>query len=171
MRNISLNAEDIRLSPGGLYYVLDTLYVNGIKRELGESSVDDMPTFIREKVFPYADYPFAIIDTKGRSDDLVIHTADILSLAGRDTDADFDSQFVTDTGLIIFVRMENLPDLISVFDYNDLTETFGKHDAVNLEYWDGIAARYRPNEIALISAPGIGSGYEFDGSGHFMIRI
>lgn len=171
MRNVSLHSERITLNPGSRYFVIDTLYVNDLARE-------DLPSvgpdaFIRDRVFsyPHAQTMFVLIDIRERSEELVVHVGDILSVTDEVAEANVDSCFVTDTGLIVFVREENLSDLVSALDFYELVDTNGAHETVDLEYWDRIAGRYHLNDLALMVSPGLDSGYEFVGSGLYMIDI
>lgn len=171
MHNISLASDDVILNPGGSYYVIDTLYLNDIRENLPALPSDGLEAFIRQNIFPDAGYPFALIDTHQYTEEIVVRVGNISAVSDQFAEADIDACFVTDTGLIAFIRKEIFIDLVAIFDFYDLVDVDDHHEPVNVTYWNRIAGRYHPNDIALMLSPGVGSGYDFVGSGLYAVMI
>lgn len=163
MRNVSTKGEDIKLISDKCYYVIDSLYLNSIKAEIANLNRPLLDKEIEEKVFPYAEAPFAKITT-GSS----FHVQNIKKIKYTDISPNDKNYFSSDTGLILFVAEEILLELLECYDYNNLVETITED--INFNYWDSIASKFSLNTLGLILAPGVDSGYEFEGSGIYKIE-
>lgn len=161
MRNISKKGEDIKLISDKNYYVIDALYLNSIKLEITNLDVYLLDKEIEDKIFPYTDAPFAKITTKG------FFQVQNIKKTNRDgINPNDKNYFSSDTGLIVFIAEEILLEFLIVYDYDILVETITDD---NFSYWDDIISKFNLNSLGLIFAPGIGSGYQFEGSGFYKI--
>ncbi|MEO6048819.1 MAG: hypothetical protein ABIQ57_15155 [Candidatus Kapaibacterium sp.] len=167
MNNVSTRGEQIFLNPGKRYYVIDSLYINDARNHSAAYVVDDLDLFMREIVFPYTKYPFATITTQKIADPIAISIEDIRSSSDKTAAANPYNCFASDTGLIVFCRDRIFPDIIARLDYDELVDTHGRHEDINLEYWNGIVRLYDPRDLALVLTTGVGSGHEFAGSGFY----
>ena len=167
MANISLNGEDITLKPGKTYLVIDGLYLNNIKREIDTLNKEDLINEIKEKVFsfPRTDIPFAKISIESAL--FSVKNIQEIDYEHRDT-LQKESCFSSDSGLLIFIEEHLLSEFVKDYDYGALVDSIT--GPIDFEYWDQITSRYNQDEVGLILAPGIDSGYEFEGSGTYKIN-
>jgi hypothetical protein len=163
MTNVSLRGESIQLNKNISYLVIDTLYVDDVKGKADMLDIDNLLDSIKKDVFPYTTIPFAIYTP---AED--VFTVDRIKRGNKTDCPDNSLHFCTDSGLIMFIREDLLLDFVKKdYTYGDLVESAAD---INFEYWGKLTAGYGVKDIALILAPGINSGFEFEGSGGYMIR-
>jgi len=165
MRNVSIKGEDIRLISGKCYYIIDALYLNNIKLGIATLNISIFDPEVEEKIFPYTEAPFAKI-TSSRG---LFHVMNIKKASYENIDSSDRNYFSSDTGLVAFVSEEILLRLLPSYDYNTLVDTITED--LNFKYWDDLASNFNMNDLGLILAPGINSGYEFEGSGIYKIEM
>jgi hypothetical protein len=74
--------------------------------------------------------------------------------------------FSSDTGMLILIAKDILMDFIQKYS---LDELLNSSDVYNKEYWNNLISKYEISSIGLIFSPGYKSGYEFEGSGSYII--
>lgn len=162
MDNISLNGEVIKTKIGTSYLIIDALYLNDVKENI-PNFCNDIISEIRLNVFPYTDTPFAeyiAIDS----------TFDIHKIKKVDNMSKVDASFFsTDTGLLVLINKNLLVDLLNSYDYDKLVDSPDPNEIINLIYWEQLKSNYDTDEVGLILAPGIDSGFDFEGSGTYRI--
>lgn len=163
MNNFSLNGEDVMLLPEKQYYVIDALFLNDIRLGMDNIQFDKFDQNIQEKIFPYAVAPFAKFRFHGN----IFHINNIKKFSLIDSSTIENTVFSNDTGLILIIEESIMKSLIKIFNYDDLVDSI--NEIVNIDYWKDLASSYPLGFIGLILAPGIGSGYEFEGSGIYKI--
>lgn len=163
MNNVSLKGEDILLSSGKCYYVFDALYLNDIQAEFDHLQKDKLDQEIVEKVFPYTDAPFAKIRlSKHRFQVGYIRKMNVDELSPDDKNC-----FSSDTGLVLLVEESLFSIIVKSCNYDDLVDS--QVEEINSEYWRKVTSGFPNDDIGLILAPGVDSGYEFEGGGIYMI--
>jgi hypothetical protein len=165
MTNLSLNGEDIILNRGK-FIVIDALYLNDIKAKIDSLSTMDLGE-LRKTIFPYTDVPFAEIkiETTQRLKISQIQKVAYEKIADEDKSYCFSS----DTGLIVFLKETLLKDFLIGYDYYQLVDS--ETEPVNRRYWLELTAKYEAGDTGLVLAPGIDSGYDFEGSGTYKIHL
>jgi hypothetical protein len=171
MKNISLNGENISLKTGKSYIVIDGLYINTIKEELNTIEESSLETDIREKIFsfPKTDTPFAVLNVLKKNGIDSITDFSILSIKRANESDEKSKRFDTDTGLLIFIDRVFFGEFINDFDYYKLVDS--SIDPVNIDYWNQLYEKYGQSSLALVLAPGMGSGYDFVGSGTYKVEL
>lgn len=161
--NISLNGKDVFLFPKKYYYVIDALYLNNIKTDFHTLVKNRIEQEIKEKIFPYTDAPFAkvlISNSTFRIDNIKKAKYEELSSEKK-------NYFVSDTGLILLIEESYLALLLENYNYDDLVDS--PTEDINMIYWRKITSKIPEGDIGLILAPGVDSGYEFEGGGVYKI--
>jgi hypothetical protein len=166
MPNISTKGEDILLQSGKTYLVIDVLYINEIKENLNSIDVNNLGS-LKKEIFPYSDAPFAIIAVQDGEFFKTIKVSCIKTEKEENCDS---SCFVSDTGLIIFLNINKLSDILSHFDYNILVEETEK-SVINIPYWLSLEKLIGEYNLGLILSPGINKGFEYGGSGLYKIEL
>jgi hypothetical protein len=165
MNNTSLMGEDITLCAGKNYYVIDALYLNDVKVGLSDLQKDKTDEKIAREIFPYTTAPFAKILM--HRDSFQVHS--IIKVRHEDLLPDGGNCFSSDTGLVLLIEQSHLISFVKAYNYDDLVDSH--IEDINLGYWNNITSGINRNEIGLILAPGMGSGYEFEGSGLYKINL
>jgi hypothetical protein len=164
MKNFSTNKEAINLKSGTKYIVIDALYINDIRQELSNIREKFKIDEIRSKVFPYTNTPFAkytpLMDT--------FTLPQIRKVDFARIDDEEKSVLSTDSGVLIFIAENVFSDFVSKFDYYELVNS--EIDLLNTDYWRTMVKNYNMTDVALVVAPGIGSGVDFEGSGTYRIE-
>jgi hypothetical protein len=163
MNNCSLNGEDIILLPEKQYYVIDALFLNDIRLGMGNVRFDKFDQDVEAKIFPHTVAPFA----KFRFHENRFSISSIKKFLLLDTSSIENTVFSSDTGLILIIEESIMELFVTIFNYDDLVDSI--HEIVNIDYWKDLTSSYPLGFIGLIIAPGIGSGYEFEGSGIYKI--
>lgn len=163
MKNISIENEPIELNIGTRYIVIDGLYIDDIKQELGNLTAEHLIDDIREKVFQYIKTPFA----EYQANDKMFEVSRLRKLGYQDVVATDKLVFSTDTGLLVFFNEELLLSFVKRFSYESLVDT--SDDLINISYWKSITVDYNEFDIALVLSPGVDSGVDFEGSGTYRI--
>lgn len=168
MTNISMKGESLALKPNEVYIAIESLYLDKIKQEIHNLKKDDLLNEIKNKIFtfPYTDLPFAKF-TIGNNRFAINKITKINY--DKITDLDKDKCFSTDTGLIILLVPRLIEIFVQNYDYKSLVDSI--IEPINLCYWKRITACIPSNEIGLILAPGINSGFEFEGGGVYKINL
>lgn len=165
MANTSLNGEDVLLQKSRTYLVIDALYLDRIKEEIPELNRTQWETELKEKVFPYMESPFGIIELVAGEGQEIIKIANIKQV----DDADVDSKcFSTDTGLIIILDKSILLDIVKQFEYDKLVDDHGE---IDVAYWSELEIKYADYCLALIMTPGVNKGFDFTGSGIYRLDV
>lgn len=165
MKHISLQGEDIALGINKTYVVIDALYLDDIKHEIDSLNITNLVGEIREKVFPFIDIPFAMVMMKDANLFPVqnIQQIDYNSIS----DSDKRTCLASDTGLLVFIDENLIYEFTKNFSYDDLVDS--AIDPININYWNDIISSFDQSTLGLVLAPGIDSGYEFEGSGTYKI--
>ncbi|MEM7110682.1 MAG: hypothetical protein AAF519_20805 [Bacteroidota bacterium] len=167
MLNVSTKGEELILKANEIYIVIESLYINDIKREINNLDKENLLSNIKDKVFPfpYTDIPFAMFSTHSES-------FPISSIIKINYDVIIESEkercFSTDTGLIVILIPSILEKFVEYYDYEDLVDSMTS--PINLDYWSKITSDIAQDEIGLVLAPGIDSGFDFEGSGVYKIN-
>lgn len=164
MNNVSLKGEDIVLNSGKCYYVLDVLYLNDIRAEFDNLQKDKLDQEIMQKVFPYTDAPFAKIKLAENQ----FQVSCIKKIGVDKLSSDNRNCFTSDTGLILFVEESLFSIIVKICNYDDLVDS--QVEEINSECWNKITSEFPDNELGLILAPGVNSGYDFEGGGVYSIN-
>lgn len=162
MRNVSTRGEDIILNQLKYYYVIDALYLDDIRRKISDLEVPQSGSDLKEKVFPYTSTPFARI--KGETS---FHVRSIRRRSSL-TATSGEKIFSCDTGLVIVIEETIFFRLAAIFDYDAVVGS--ATEEIDLVYWDKITSDFNPEAVALILAPGVDSGFDFQGSGLYEIE-
>lgn len=163
MLNFTEDQTPIQQCVGEKYIFIDALYwMDAIERRhllRLESFVDDL----RELVFrfPFSDTPFAEFVPESSA----FFISQIVKV--RSSDSVAKDVFSTDTGLILVMREDILPQMLDQFSYDDLLSD--PLDMFDKNYWNRIVDSLPAHSVGLISSPGISSGVDFDGSGRFRL--
>ena len=170
MRNISLNGEDLTLGIGKGYIVIDVLYLE----DLNGAIITDYENLLNnpdvEKVFPYIGHLNAYLKFDNDKDEYMnIHITSIKKSTFENNLFARSKSFPTDTGLIMCIHEKVFEDILKIFSYDKLLDSLT--EIINLEYWDELVNSYPRFDLGLISAPGIDSGFDFDGSGFYAFDI
>lgn len=163
MNNVSLNGEPIELSVTIKYIVIDALYINDIRSELGHLKGDDIFNEIRNNVFPYTDTPFA----EYIPEEKVFRLDQIKKVDYDKIDVNDIGVFSTDSGVVIFVNKGLFIDFVLKFDYDELVDS--PTDLLNLDYWNSIIADFNLFDVAIIVSSGINTDSDFNGSGIYKL--
>ncbi len=163
MKNISLNGEPVELTVSSKYIVIDALYINDIRSELGHLNKDDIFDEIRKIVFPYTYNPFAEFVPEGK----VFRIDQIKSVDFNKIDVDDIGVFTIDSGVVIFVNKKLFLDFVLKFNYDELVDS--PTDLLNLDYWNSMIADFNLFDVAIIVSPGINTGADFQGSGIYKL--
>lgn len=164
MNNVSLKGEDLLLSAGKYYYLIDALYLGDIQAKYEYLRKDRLEQEIKEKVFPYTDAPFAKI----KLSDGLFQIESISKIDFNDLSSNDKNCFSSDTGLILLIEESLFSTVVGICNYDNLVDS--KIEEINSEYWTKITSKLPENTIGLILAPGIDSGYEFEGGGIYRIN-
>jgi len=169
MANISLKGEDIILEGGKSYIVIDTLYLTDIR---GKSQILDKSNIeqeVREKVFPFpnTETPFASLSIPESLEKAL--KFGVNKIKKGEEGENISKSFSSDTGLIAFIEKSLLLDFASALDYNQLVDSL--QGPIDINYWAQIEKKFGSSNCALILAPGINKGFDFDGSGFYKIEI
>lgn len=162
MANISLHGEDILIDAGKPYYVIDALYLEKVKEELSSLATDNIEEEIKSKVLPYTEAPFAVISSN-------VPSIKVSQIEKGDDENIGNTNFSTDTGLILFIEKSIFLDFLKLFDYDKLIE--GNIEILNKSYWEELQKQFGERQCAAILAPGIKGGLDFDGSGLYEIQL
>ena len=163
MKNYSLHGEDLMLEPSKVYYIFDALFLDKVKSKYELINSTNMDEIVDE-LFPYMEVPF----TKIYLADALFKIKNVKKINHDQIKYDDQACFSSDTGLILLIEETEIKYLLKQFDYNELISS--STEDINIEYWKRITADHE-SRIALVLAPGIGSGFEFDGSGLFRVDI
>lgn len=166
MNNISLNGESVKTELNKQYLIIDTLYLVEIKKEMPVIIEETFFREIRERVFPYNINPFCIYRTK--SFDFNISWIK-KTYYEEDHSNVKDVVFSTDTGLIMLINLDILFDFIkkTPLTFNELVNS--DTETISMKYWTFLASKYKYTDLGLILAPGVNSGFDFEGSGIYKI--
>ncbi|MEZ4772744.1 MAG: hypothetical protein R3D00_06130 [Bacteroidia bacterium] len=166
MNNVSTNGESLSLLPEKRYYVIDALYLNDIKDKINSLDQANLDQEIREKVFafPRTDTPFVKYASNRN-----IFSIEQIKKVNYNEEMAKDTIFSTDTGMILLIEQGILIDFMQNFDYDTLTDSLT--DLIDIKYWDELTNRYAPGLVNLAIAPGIQSGFDFEGSGTYKITF
>lgn len=165
MINLSLYGEDILIKVGKLYYVIDALYLQKIKEELPNISINDIEAEIKSKIFPYTEAPFAIISFNNTGD--LLASIKVSQIKKGDEENISTTSFSTDTGLVIIIEKPIFLDFLNLYDYDKLVE--GDIELLNKDYWEQLQQNFGIYQCGVILAPGTKSEFDFDGSGLYKI--
>jgi len=164
--NISLKGEDVYLNSASCYYIIDALYLNTIKEEINSINVDFIEAEIKEKIFPYLNAPFAIVNFLQSNTELEVIGVHRIK---KVSDEQLNSYcFATDTGLVIFCEKSMFAAFVQAFSYYDLIDVM--NGPINTSYWQAVVSPFGSYNCALILSPGINKGFDFDGSGLYEFR-
>lgn len=163
--NISLHGEPVKLKRHNTYYLIDAGYLQEIGRNIGEVSVDNMDDDIKRKIFPYTDFPYAKLYVENEA-----FAVDSIEATDEDNfDGPAQLCFATDAALVLLIAENIFFELSKTFDYYKLIES--EDDLINYDYWSAFISLYELYDVALIQAPGVNSGYDFEGSGFYRIVL
>jgi len=162
MNNNALNSDqEIKINLGETYFVIDPLYVSDIKVKLSNSDCPNLDADIR-KVFPYTKIPFS----KYYAREAVVRINQVKKLDYSEKFGGNPSVFCIDSGSFILINESIFWEFIKDFDYDDL---YNGSEIIDFSYWKDLSLKYGEGNIGLIIAPGINSGFEFDGDGTYTI--
>lgn len=164
MNDLSINGEPVFLREGHTYLVIDVFYLTDIRLAGGDVDLEDLK-LVKEKVFPHCPAPFALVKKTGKGF-FPIAQQNIKSVNNEKVD---DSYFVSDTGLAVFFKRDDLSLFVNQFYYDLLVE--GNLSPVNIAYWNDFKAKAELNTCALVLAQGINSGNDFTGSGFYTLSF
>jgi hypothetical protein len=142
-RNISLDGEDVLLKESVPYLVIDALYLDSIAFERHNLGLSELESELRAKVFPYNDFPFAIIQPVSKEfkmENIVRTNAVQEEIVSR--------TFSSDTGLIMLVGRHCLLRLVDAFSYAALVES--NTALINFDYWDSLVRDFDYDDCALV---------------------
>lgn len=164
MENISLNGEVLNLTDGQTYYIIDALYLNDISKDIEGASKQIDDNYIIKEFFPFTIAPFCKIIL-----DKSIFKIDRIKKANDEDEQTLGKYkcFSSDTGLILFIKESIFLSVASKFDYEELVDH--PIDPINIEYWKSLTNGLKAEDIGLVLAPGIDSGYDFEGGGFYEI--
>ncbi|GAA3915741.1 hypothetical protein GO495_19120 [Chitinophaga oryziterrae] len=166
MNNLSKSGEDINLKTGKHFVIIDVLYVEDIRKEMGNLDLSNLYKEIKDKIFPFAYAPFSRFLNKKP----IFPISAIKD--GRDeigVNKDNPLFFSSDTGTLIFIAEDYFTDFISICDYDEIIEAV--IPPYKRSFWDSITSRYPAGDIALVASPGLNSGYELVGGGAYKIVL
>jgi hypothetical protein len=165
MNMISEFGQSLSLAPNRRYLVMDALYFTECKKHLATIDFGNLLIELRLKVFPYNDTPctFLEIDEDGKFQIEWIRNATDL-----EAEQDSDQFFSVDSGMIIVVAEDIAPEAMQYFDFGMAVDSLTT--PINADYWAALLAKFASGTLALVIAPGIGLGFDFQGSGLFCIR-
>ena len=163
MENISLNGEPLKVDSGCIYVIIDALYLNDIKAALPDTKDSQSLSELRRSVFQHTETPFS-----ERKFDFDILSIDrIKKVLNHDLHKSKHIYFSSDTGLVVVIKKEILFLFIKDYNYEQLVDDAVQ--PVSIDYWRSVVKALKATDVGLILAPGVESGYEFDGSGTYEI--
>ncbi len=166
MDNISVGGESLKLKPNESFIAIEGLYINNIRSQIDNLDERNLLNDIRSKVFafPFTDIPFATFSTKSG-------LFDVEWIKKIDYDHIFNnirSQcFSCDSGLILLLHTEIISIIARRFDFEELVDS--ESDPISSKYWDVVTKDINTDSIGLVLAPGVNSGYDFEGGGVYRI--
>ena len=167
MSNISfLNKDCISIKENELYIVIDSLYLMEIKNNISNlEQLDniDLLSKIRKEIFPYTDLPFA----EYHSNTSLFNIEKIKKIRYDDALKTHKKAFSTDTGLIVFLRINIFKEFILNFDYEILVDD--PIEIINLEYWNNVTSNFNNTDVGLIYSIEEKNNIEFTGGGVYII--
>ncbi|UYZ59045.1 hypothetical protein [Hymenobacter latericus] len=173
--NVSLSGESILLAPGQVYWIIDALYL----AEAAEGGVEEHSNEVAMQVrdlFPDCYAPFARITVPAGSEPYKFSLTDVVH--GDEKDAAFETEaesyFSTDSAVVVVLAETNVPALIRQrFSYDDLIEPLSDEtdQEFGRRYWQQVISDFATHTAGLIFSPGIGSGFDFTGSGMYRVLI
>lgn len=162
MNNISLNKEPLELHAGKHYLVFDVIYLQDVQEYISETKQHSFSTSILKRPFPYTQTPFAkFIPNKN-----IFHVEQIQKIEYNEIEI-IDQCFSTDIAIIVFILESKFWDFLDKYSYDKLLDA--NFDLINIQYWNELYSLFELNDIALIVAPGLDSGCDFEGSGTYII--
>ncbi|MCT4646086.1 MAG: hypothetical protein N4A74_13955 [Carboxylicivirga sp.] len=164
MKNVSQNGELVHLEPQVDYLVIDTLYLEDIKEYIENNNDLFHLEEVRDHVFEFMEYPFAEIRVED-GEFLINRIIQVVDIAKVN---DLSRCFASDSGLIILIKKSLFKEVVKNISYEMLTDH--KSEILNLNYWEDLSTKYLLTDLALILAPGINCGFDFTGSGLYLIR-
>ena len=163
MKNLSFNKENLILNKGSRYIIIDALYIMDIKKKIKDIQENDWKSYLKVSVFPDTNNPFG----EYTSDKTTFETSRIKKVNQYENIASNSLVFCTDSGILIFILESLFWGFAFKFDYDKLVET--TIGSINESYLNEITQGYGDLDIGLVLAPGINSGFEFEGSGTYTI--
>jgi len=163
MFNLSLDAEPLQLKLGITYMIIDALYINEIKNNYSKIEENNLVESIRKKIFPYTEIPFTLF----KADQTIFEISRIKKRKKIFWIYKIQYCLSTDTGVLIFLNILILKNLILSFDYEELVDT--PISSINIAYWSNLVSKFNELELGLILAPGLNSGFDFEGSGKYYV--
>jgi len=164
MLNISLNKEPIYLKSGQLYIVIDSLYVDAVRKHLPE--LDDSKIFVEilSKVFIYNDIPFC----KFQADCYEFDIRRIKKIYYDEISKNDTTAFENDSPILMFINEAIFISVTKSFDYFKFLCN-EEDEGIDLKYWAKFVEPFDPEDIGAIVSPGINEGADFEGSGTHII--
>lgn len=167
IKNISENGTNLELRKGFKYLIIDALYLEEIKENLNiqkNLNFDELKKQIKEKVFPFNDTPFAEFYMKENQ-----FRIETIKKMNNNNKISLEKQFSSDTGLVLLFTVSNFRFVLENFDYEKFTDS--QLTLVNHNYWSNLIGVLEENTIGTIIAPGVNSGYDFEGGGTYCVNI
>lgn len=166
MINISRIGESLQLNEENQYIIIDALYLNEIQDKIENLDKDNLLEDIRNKVFgfPFTDTPFAELGSN--RGELLIGSIKVIDNE-KSIIENKNRCFSTDTGLLIVIWTKIIEEFLSNYDYEQLVDS--DTSPINREYWEKISGKFNSKDLALILTPGMDSGFEFEGSGIYIV--
>lgn len=164
MAHLSVNMEDVTVNRGEVYLLMDALYLEAIRATIDSLDIDNLNEDIQQKAFPYNDIPFATF--KAQRPAFSIH--DIKAIDYNNISREDPFVFSSDTGVVLLINEKILMSVVRECEYEELVDS--AEGPVNRSYWDGIVAKFKVGDLALILAPGLGAPVDFSGSGTYRIN-
>lgn len=162
---ISDNGSKLHLQPFGRYLVMDAMYFAACKAHIEIIVFADFLDEIRKKVFVYTDIPCSYCQL---GDDGIFCIEWIKDASDDDVKLAKDQCFCSDCGMLIFVAADLVEEVLSRLDFDRLTESLVL--GINFEYWNSFVATFADKSVALVFAPGMDSGFDFQGSGQYCLE-
>lgn len=166
--NISyLNNGFIYLKNNEAYIIIDALYITEIGDRISlleDLEMGKLLDKIRNTVFPYTDFPFAEYHSAEGEFNVEYIKKTTYEKALDDNSKNI---FVSDTGMILCLRIDVLKNFAKNFNYETLVDS--SIEILNLEYWNSIVEKFDIEDVALIYSVENDSDSAINGGGVFKI--
>ena len=171
MQLISLDGETIVFNvPSKCFFVFDILYCEDLKKFKDFFEDVNFIFNLKQGNIEYCYVDLALYFIKEECNALSINISDIKNYTIQLSDVNLNS-ISTDTGVIALVDKSMISLFLDLFSYDDFVDTLDTltFPTELIKYLD-MLNKNLSNNFAIISTPGIDKGFDFTGSGSYIIK-
>ena len=174
LKQYSINGESVEVeSISGKYLLIDPLYLQRIEAHQRAWKLKNRIDLIalEKGCFPYGGTLLGYLEKEDGSLRL-----DVTAIQHwrkfedpeelRRAEEKLEAVFATDSGTFLIIDFENFPQILSEVKYDELVDSLEQLDS----YIEKINTKLNNKGLGFMLAPGVGKGYDFEGSGTFQIK-